>query len=100
MKLLKKKIKLKDCGFCPNKINPQNEVGGKVQLKDKKPICVKCRIMGTGIADAIKKDKPIFDKEVKKLENKLQLKANKKVQAHALKMQILTGTGRLQANKK
>lgn len=81
------------CGYCPNYIWKKNEVGGKIHFINKKPVCIRCRVlMLSKLSDKIAENNKIIDKA-------LQASADQKVREFALKKQIETGTGRLQINK-
>lgn len=56
------------CGYCPKVIWKDEEVNGRLFLKDSKPICVTCRVMKGKFATKIRKSRMALETDLKERE--------------------------------
>lgn len=82
------KEKSVQCGYCPSLIFKRNEQFKRIHYLEKKPVCVKCRVLkNSEMAARIKADKYKFDAHIEKLREKEQEEANKMAIRIAVKSQ-------------
>ena len=81
------------CHFCPAVIFAQNEARGRLFLLGNNPICARCRILRGRTANAIRHDKPRYDKDVIAREERIQAEADAKMRELAAESIKETGTG-------
>ena len=81
------------CHFCPTIIFAQNEARGRLFLLGNDPICARCRILRGRTGNAIRHDKPRYDKDVIAREERIQAEADAKMRKLAAESIKKTGTG-------